>query len=107
MTHNRSGRAPLAFLIAIFAFTGLFTDARAQNQAGLVSDVLWEPLGSGTDDYVHALAVGPDGVVYAGGEFTEAGGQAANYIAMWDGSEWSSLGDRVNGQVRAIRTARC
>ena len=34
---------------------------------------------------VNALAVGPDGSLYAGGYFTTAGGVAANYIARWDG----------------------
>lgn len=82
-------------LIAIFAFTGFFTDALAQNQAGLVSDVLWEPLGSGTDDYVHALAVGPDGVVYAGGE-------SAPRVARWDGESWSALGRGMNAMVLAL-----
>ncbi len=34
---------------------------------------------------VSALAVsGSD--VYVGGEFTQAGGQSANYMAMWNGS---------------------
>jgi hypothetical protein len=30
--------------------------------------------------------------LYAGGEFTTAGGTTANYIAQWDGTNWSSLG---------------
>jgi len=28
--------------------------------------------------------------LYAGGDFIAAGGAKANYIAAWDGSEWSS-----------------
>ena len=34
--------------------------------------------------------------------FTLAGGSSANYIAMWDGSDWSSLGDGLNDSVYAI-----
>ena len=30
--------------------------------------------------------------LYAGGDFTTAGGSAANYIAKWNGSSWSALG---------------
>ena len=35
--------------------------------------------------------------LYAGGEFTIAGGVTANYIAKWDGNAWSALGSGMNG----------
>ena len=35
--------------------------------------------------------------LYAGGDFTTAGGNAANYIAKWNGSSWSALGSGMNG----------
>jgi ribosomal protein L27 len=58
-------------------------------------------LGSGvTGTYyqrVSALAVGPDGSLYAGGDFTTAGGVPTNYIARWDGSQWHPLGSGVGG----------
>ncbi len=44
----------------------------------------------------NALAVTPLGVVYATGNFTEAGGAPANYIAYWDGAGWRSLGNGLN-----------
>jgi hypothetical protein len=47
---------------------------------------------------VRALGVYDDGAgpaLYAGGNFTSAGGAAANYIARWDGSSWSALGAGV------------
>jgi hypothetical protein len=40
--------------------------------------------------------------LYAGGVFTVAGGGAANYIAKWDGSNWSALGSGMNGTVYAL-----
>jgi hypothetical protein len=43
------------------------------------------------DDRVYALTVFDDGngpALYAGGDFTTAGGVAANRIAKWDGSSW-------------------
>src|SRR5437867_1868795 len=61
----------------------------------------WSALGSGmggglSGTYVYALAVsGSD--VYAGGQFTTAGGTAANYIAKWNGSSWSALGSGMDG----------
>ena len=50
---------------------------------------------------VYALAVsGSD--LYAGGAFTNAGGNEANGIAKWNGSSWSALGSGMNGTVYAL-----
>jgi hypothetical protein len=46
---------------------------------------------------VSALALGPDGLLYAGGDFTTAGGVSANAIARWDGSQWQPLGSGMTG----------
>jgi len=43
-----------------------------------------------------------DGKLIAGGEFTVAGGVAANFIASWDGSIWSPLGLGLNGPVNTL-----
>ena len=40
--------------------------------------------------------------VYAGGDFTFAGGTRANGIAHWDGTAWHALGTGVEGVVTAI-----
>ena len=40
----------------------------------------------------YALAVDGAGNLYAGGDFTTAGGVVANNIAKWDGTAWSPLG---------------
>jgi hypothetical protein len=40
--------------------------------------------------------------VYAGGDFTTAGGIGANSIAQWNGSSWSALGSGIEGQVYAL-----
>jgi hypothetical protein len=60
----------------------------------------WSPLGSGVGGpdpnvYVGDLAVDEAGNLYAGGDFTTAGGTSASYVARWDGSHWSSLGSGV------------
>jgi hypothetical protein len=58
------------------------------------------------DNAVYALAVsGSD--MYAGGDFTHAGGVAANLIAKWNGTSWSALGSGMNAtgfspSVRAL-----
>jgi hypothetical protein len=83
---------------------GSFTTAGglAANRIARWDGSQWHPLGSGMgmSDYsaeVFALAVGPDGSLYAGGYFTRAGGVAANYIARWDGSQWHPLGSGIGG----------
>jgi hypothetical protein len=63
----------------------------------------WTSVGGGTDGYegVKAMTfIGND--LYAGGDFTKAGGVDASRIAKWDGTQWSPLGSGVNGQVRAL-----
>jgi WD40 repeat protein len=46
---------------------------------------------------VRALEFGSDGKLYAGGNFNTAGGSSANYIAKWDGANWSALGTGMSG----------
>jgi hypothetical protein len=54
------------------------------------------------DGPVGALAVGPDGTVYAGGTFGSAGGVPAHHAARWDGTAWQPLGTGVDGSVYAL-----
>ncbi len=56
----------------------------------------------GAIDQVRAIAVGPNGEVYAGGEFTKAGGVDAHHVARWNGRSWQALGTGVDGDVHAI-----
>ena len=73
----------------------------------------WSALGTGpangVNGGVYALAVAPNGDLYAGGNFTVAGGVPANNIARWNGTSWSSLGtgptNGVNGGVYALAVA--
>jgi hypothetical protein len=59
---------------------------------------------------VYALNADPPGVLYVGGSFTDAGGNAdADRIAGWNGSSWSALSSPTsqisNGAVFAIAYA--
>jgi trimeric autotransporter adhesin len=70
----------------------------------------WSSVGGGTDGPVRALAVFDDGTgggpaLYAGGEFTHAGGVAANSIARWDGTAWSALGSGMSGSSGVLALA--
>jgi hypothetical protein len=69
----------------------------------------WSALGSGMSGGgttgVFSLAVFDDGggdALYAGGQFTSAGGTSANRVARWDGSSWSALGTGMNARVNAL-----
>src|SRR5216683_1355736 len=59
----------------------------------------------GASDPLRALTVFDDGTgpaLYAGGEFTTAGGVAVNNIAKWEGRQWSALGGGTNMPVYAL-----
>ena len=66
----------------------------------------WTALGTGignssVGDTVYSLAV-YNGVLYAGGNFTYAGGIPASNIAKWNGTSWSAVSNGINGQVNAL-----
>lgn len=58
--------------------------------------------GKGLNGKVSALVVDGSGNLYAGGDFTKAGGVTVNYIARWNGAGWSALGSGMNGPVSAL-----
>ncbi len=65
----------------------------------------WTGLGSGLNRSLSALAVFDDGNgerLFAGGNFTSAGGVAADYIAAWDGSNWAAVPGGALAQVNAL-----
>jgi hypothetical protein len=95
--------------LALFALVigGLVTFASAAGPGG------WDHLGEGATPgsdslnvVASALAVTP-GVLYVGGEFTDAGGVGnADRIATWNGSSWSAVSSSTsqisNGRVSDI-----
>jgi trimeric autotransporter adhesin len=95
---------------------GLFTTAGGvtANRIAKWNGTSWSSLGtgssSGVNDAVRALTVFDDGLgggpaLYAGGDFTAAGGAAASGIARWDGGSWSALGTgSANGMSDSVHT---
>jgi len=68
----------------------------------------WLPLGTGTDNTVYGLAVGPDDLLHAAGFFDYVGGVVgARGYARWNGYSWM-LPDIVwpAGIIYAVATAR-
>jgi len=91
---------------------GSFTEAGGNPARGIArwDGKEWHSLGIGDQNgvspaSVFSLAVS-DSDVYVGGQFIQAGGQPANRVARWDGSEWHSLGtggqNGVNNRVWAL-----
>jgi hypothetical protein len=60
---------------------------------------------NGTNGVVRALLVFDDGTgpaLYAGGQFTVAGGATVSNVARWNGASWSGVGSGTNGIVQAL-----
>ncbi|HYF36256.1 MAG TPA: choice-of-anchor D domain-containing protein [Prosthecobacter sp.] len=64
----------------------------------------WSGVGSGLNGPVNCLAMSGS-ELYAGGDFTNAGGVTANGIAKWDGSTWSAVGQGFNGRTNLLVVA--
>jgi hypothetical protein len=71
-------------------------DAGGAHPAGNIAawNGAWLTLNGGLDGAVWALAIGPDGRLYAGGQFEALAGGAtsARRLAVWDGSGWGPVG---------------
>jgi hypothetical protein len=97
---------------ALFA-GGSFSAAGGTGAHGIArwKNASWSPLATGapggTNNAVYALATFDDGTgtaLYAGGALTQGGAVAANHIARWKSSTWSSLGSGLDGHVYALCT---
>ncbi len=94
---------------SVAAFTVIVTVAPL---AAAIGPGGWDHVGAGStattaslNGTVTALNTDNPGVLYAGGNFTNAGGHPnADRIAKWDGTAWSAIGGvpLTNGQVFAI-----
>src|SRR5206468_8753866 len=51
--------------------------------------------------HVDVITIDPQGAIYAGGNFTEAGGAGASFVAKWNGDNWSALSGGIGGVIYA------
>ena len=101
------GSGPALYAGGWFSTAGGVSAANIARWNGTSWSALGAP-GSGTNAWIESLAVFDDGsgpALYAGGEFTIAGGTASAHVARWDGTNWSALGapgDGVSDRVHAL-----
>ncbi len=104
MTVFDDGAGPALYVAGTFSGVD---DGLPMNHIARWDGSSWSSLGSGIDAgfYVHSLGVHDDGTgpaLYAGGQFTQAGGVAVSNLARWDGAAWSDVGGGVNGHVYGL-----
>lgn len=82
---------------------GMFTKAGDVSASRIAAwnGTNWSALGDGVlyvDNPPYTLVIALTAiknVLYVGGHFTKAGDNPVNYVAAWDGTNWSALGDGV------------
>jgi len=67
----------------------------------------WNPLGKGVDNFVNALAVDPEGNLYAIGDSTSAGGITALRTARWDDMSFYLFIRPINGGYKSSSPIVC
>jgi hypothetical protein len=103
---------PQLFIAGDFLHTGAdSTGEVASTRIARWDGAAWRALGSGIDGPVYALTTwDPDGpgplapLLIAAGDFHNAGGVPADYIAAWNGTSWSALAWGFDGPVRSLTT---
>lgn len=78
-------------LITIVSCSKKSDSTSSPNNNNVNNTSSWKSLGGGMNGNVFVLD-SSNGNLYAGGLFTTAGGNSANYVAVWNGVSWSSLG---------------
>jgi hypothetical protein len=93
-----AGAAPSLYVGGNFTTAG----GTPANNIARWNGATWSALGAGTagnGGWVRSIcaytASGSGTQIYAGGDFTSAGGIPLNFIARWNGAAWSALGSTV------------
>ncbi|GAO31509.1 T9SS type A sorting domain-containing protein [Geofilum rubicundum] len=72
----------------------------------MVNEEAWQPLGQGLNTTIHTMAQGPDGTIYAAGNFRnvirDGENVPFNHIARFNGTEWETMGDGFSDEVKTL-----
>ncbi len=90
------------FVGGSFSLAGGAAAAGVARWGGTAWQALSQQNSNSVDGAVHAIAQAPNGDIIVGGDFILAGTLDAQHIALWDGSDWQTLGEGVNATVFAI-----
>lgn len=95
--------------------TNLYVGGSFTNFGGIVTTNIarwdgtnWSDMGGGLGPYTASATsyvstlVWHDGLLYAGGTFTNSANGAINNLAVWNGSSWSQFAGGVNGNVASV-----
>lgn len=77
------------------------------NRIGYWDGTEWHQYGAGANNIIRAIAIAPNGDIYAVGDFTSIGGVACNRVARWVSatSAWQAMSTGLNGIGRAVKVA--
>ncbi|MFN0137033.1 MAG: immunoglobulin domain-containing protein [Phycisphaerae bacterium] len=92
------GDAPNDVLIlgGSFTFNGQFMNRVAQWDGAALN-----PMSFGFNSTVQALHV-LEGVLYAGGAFTQSGPTLINFLSRWSGTDWEAIGVGTDAPINAL-----
>lgn len=74
-----------------------YNDSATVSGIAAIIDGSYSTLGGGTNGVIGCWAFDTSGNLYAGGNFTTAGGVTVNYIGRWNGFAWSAIGGATKG----------
>jgi len=78
---------------------GFTADELEWIQPGYPPALPWQPFGGGANGTVLVMEELANGHMLIGGTFTDAGGTAANRVAVWNGTSFVALGSGLQGNV--------
>ena len=103
------GAGPALYVGGVFTIAGKVSANTIARWDGTEWAPLAGPAANGVDGPVAAFTVFDDGsgpALYAGGEFTSAGGVEVNRVAKWDGARWSELAGPLATGIGGVEPER-
>jgi trimeric autotransporter adhesin len=88
-------------LYAAGSFNDTYFERKTLNYIAEWNGTSWQDVGGGMNAQVNDIAFIGD-TLYAGGNFTQAGGNEAYYLAYWDGQNWNQAAGGTSAPVQTL-----